>query len=182
MKSYLIIIWLAKKHNEINVFIFMIYLFIINAIVIWSYFHCNLCVCNNLFMCTFTYWIALLTKPMFSANLKPSTFKVSQKIQTNFRSINKILIISIFMKLSHVRVYELCHSRLDIGLLVLTSSPQLSKFHKMSNGGPMNSNVISFIFIYFSIVLEFSQLHSSWAPSRHVTPFVTPYYVAKHAS
>jgi hypothetical protein len=68
------------------------------------------------------------------ANLKPSTFKVSEKVQTNFRSINKILIISIFMKLSHVCVYELCHSRLDIGLLVPTSSPQLSKFHKMSNG------------------------------------------------
>ena len=31
---------------------------------IWSYIHWNLCICNNLFMCTSTYWIAFLTKPL----------------------------------------------------------------------------------------------------------------------
>ena len=68
IESYLIIIWLTKKHYEINVLIFKFYLFITNTIIIWSYFHWNLCVCNNLFMCTFTYWIALLTKPMLETN------------------------------------------------------------------------------------------------------------------
>ena len=42
-------------------------LFITNTIIKWSYFHWNLCVYNNLNLCTFTYWIALLTKPVFFA-------------------------------------------------------------------------------------------------------------------
>ena len=45
-------------------------LFIIaNKNIMWSYFRWNLYVCNNMFMCTFTYWIALLTKPVLDAIL-----------------------------------------------------------------------------------------------------------------
>ena len=54
-----------NKHIEINVLIFIIILCIIITFIIWSYLHWNLCVYNNLLMCTFTYWIALLTKLVF---------------------------------------------------------------------------------------------------------------------
>ena len=60
------IIWLM--YIELNVPILIICLFLANTNIIWWYFHWNLYICNNLFMCTFTYWIALLTKPVFEDN------------------------------------------------------------------------------------------------------------------
>ena len=56
-KNNQIIIWLMAKHIELNVFIFISYLFLANKNIIWSYFHWNLCVCNN--------WVAHLTKLVF---------------------------------------------------------------------------------------------------------------------
>ena len=116
IESYLIIIWLMKKHNEINDLMFIMYLFKSNTVMIWSYFHCNPWIWNNLFIYTFTYWIALLTKPVlelkshpFQALLLP-TFTYGTKFGDG---TSKTLIGKVFEKgvkmhiMSHVKVHSL---------------------------------------------------------------------------
>ena len=66
-RNHQIIIWLMTKHIELNVPIFIICLNLANTNIIWWHFHWNLYICNNLFMYTFTYWIALLTKPVLTS-------------------------------------------------------------------------------------------------------------------
>jgi hypothetical protein len=91
-KNHQIIIWLMTKHIEINVPIFIISFFITKIVIIWSYFHWNLCVCNNLFMCTFTYWIALLTKPVLLCKIFPTFETECGEYSTKYYQSNRTLL------------------------------------------------------------------------------------------
>ena len=109
------------------------------------------------------------------AKLKPLTFKTSQKMPLN--SNFNLFFLNMFMKISHLHVSELCHSRLvpcSIGAKVKPSTFQVSQ--------NVQTNSVSFFVLlceysWNSLIYILCELSQS-----NPTLFTTPYHVMKRTT